>query len=287
MEHRGDTMRMYQRIIILLILMVVTAVALILVKPENTDALSNPQSIVYDATNQVYYVSNSGSGSIVTMDADGNFQPFVTEGLNQPRGLIMPPAGVNLWVVEPKRISAIDLMNKSVAFRIDLPAAKNLTDIAADENGTLYVTDTGGDCLWIVNPSTREKTSISDPRMSKPTGIVYDRPRYQMLFVTATEFSPIFVYDIRTQAIDIYMDTLYGDLRGIAIDPETGAIYFSSLMQRMIVEITLAKNRPEPFFKDLEGAGDLFYDANLKVMRVPLIYKNSIKSITLRQDTPS
>lgn len=276
-------MKNRKRIILIVILTVITALALYLVAPANKGSLSNPQSIVYDAVNEVFYVSNSGSNAVITMDSEGIFKPFITEGLNQPRGLIM--SGAYLWVTEPTRISAIDLMNKSVAFNIDLPEAKNLMDIAADENGLLYVTDTDRDCLWIVNPSTRETSKISDPRVSKPTGIVYDRPRYQMLFVTAADHSPVFVYDLRSQTIDIYMDTMYGDLRGIAIDPETGAVYFSSLMQRMIVEITLAKNRPEPFIRDVAGAGDLIHDGILNVLRVPMMNDDQIRNIPLQQET--
>lgn len=275
-------MRKRKRIILIVILTAITALALYLVAPAKKATLNNPQSIVYDATNEVHYLSNSGSNSIMSMDAEGIYLPFVTDGLNQPRGLIM--SGANLWVVEPKRVTAIDLQKKTVAYHIDVPEAKNLTDIAADENGLLYVTDTDGDCLWIINPSTREMNKISDPRMSKPTGIVYDSPRYQMLLVSGVEYSPIYVFDIISQSIDIYMDTLYGDLRGIAIDPETGAVYFSSLKQQMIVEITLAKNRPEPFIRDISGAGDFIHDLALNVLRVPMMNDNQVRNIPLKQE---
>ncbi|MBM4403149.1 MAG: hypothetical protein FJ042_01990 [Candidatus Cloacimonetes bacterium] len=276
-------MKMYKRIIIILILLAGTTVALLYFVPGKDAILAGPQSIVYDATNDVYYISNGSSNSIVAMDAEGNYTGFVNKGLNQPRGLIM--AGANLWVVEPQRISAIDLLKKTIAYSIDLPESKSLTDIAADENGMLYVTDTGGDCLWVVDPSTREKTRVSDPRLSKPTGIVYDHPRYQMLLVSGADYSPVFAYDIRAQTLDIHMDTLYGDLRGIAIDPETGAIYFSSVKQKMIVEITLARNRPEPFIRDIDSVGDMIFDANHNALQVPLIKQNTIKLIELGQDS--
>ncbi len=116
--------------------------------------------------------------------------------------------------------------------------------------------------------------------MVAPNGIVYDRPRWQMLIVGNTEHSPILSLDTRDMSINIFKDTMYSNLDGIAID-DLGRIFFSSWKEKMIIQIPQEQNR---FITDLtgyDGAADIYYHLPTNELIVPMLRQDRIERISL------
>ncbi len=240
--------------------------------------LRGPESVLYDTANKRYLVSNTRGGSIVAMDADGKLSPFIKKGLKSPKGMAM--AGAYLYVADIGTLQVIDVANAKIAGSIPITGAVMLNDIAIDETGLLYITDTGADCLFIFDPTSKALEKISDPKLKSPNGLVYDRPRSQMLITSFSERAPIVAYDLRNKEVRVFMDTMYSNLDGIAIDND-GIIYFSAWTEKMIVKIPQEQNRFEAFQKKLESPADIYFNAVTNELIVPLLNKNKIKTYRL------
>lgn len=115
-----------------------------------------PESILYDAANDKYLVSNingspsgvDNNGFISIVNPDGSVAQldFIAGGkkgvtLNAPKGLVLH-AGV-LYVADITAVRKFDAKTGAPQGSISFPKATFLNDLVADAEGTLYVSDTG------------------------------------------------------------------------------------------------------------------------------------------------
>ncbi len=116
---------------------------------ETEPALKTPESVLYDATAKVLYVSNidgrepwgkDGKGSIGKVGLDGHIiaAEWVT-GLEAPKGLGLH-AG-KLYVADLDQVVVIDVASAKIERRIAVPTAKKLNDVTVDAQGVVYVSD--------------------------------------------------------------------------------------------------------------------------------------------------
>jgi len=124
---------------------------------ETTD-LSTPESVRYDADQDVFFISNiegnpsqkDGKGSIrkVRADSMGKATAFIESGkngvtLNAPKGLAIQ--GDTLWVADLDAVRGFNRRTGAPVASIDLRAQKAtfLNDVVVGGDGAIYVTDTG------------------------------------------------------------------------------------------------------------------------------------------------
>jgi len=109
--------------------------------------LKNPESVRYDATAKLLYVTNigvfdkDGTGSISKVGLDGKMisKDWIT-GLSAPKGI-----GVyknKMYVAEQSTVAIIDMAKGSVSERIKIDGAEMLNDVTIDSKGIVYVSDT-------------------------------------------------------------------------------------------------------------------------------------------------
>jgi sugar lactone lactonase YvrE len=119
----------------------------ILIPAWQTDTVfEQPESVVYDAKRNVLYVSNvngspteaDGNGYISQLSLNGEIikQHFIS-GLNAPKGLSI--VGDTLYTADINELVEIDLNTQQITQRYKAPNAKFLNDVAADNNGNIYV----------------------------------------------------------------------------------------------------------------------------------------------------
>lgn len=126
-------------------------------KVSEATGLSTPESVLWDAEQQVWFVSNidgspvakDGNGFISRLTADGAIDSlhFVMGGrggvtLNAPKGMAL--VGDTLWVTDIDAIRGFDRKTGALVATVELGAqAKFLNDAVTGPDGTVYITDTG------------------------------------------------------------------------------------------------------------------------------------------------
>src|SRR5215510_1772593 len=116
---------------------------------ETDTVLKVPESVLYDADNQVLYASNingtdgwakDGNGSVAKIGLDGKIiaVEWVT-GLNSPKGLGMYKG--KLYAADIDEVVVIDIKKGAIDKKIPIEGAKGLNDISIGSNGAMYVSD--------------------------------------------------------------------------------------------------------------------------------------------------
>jgi sugar lactone lactonase YvrE len=122
------------------------------------EGLSQPEALSYDASQNVYFISNAngnpgvkdGNGFISRVTADGVMDSlhFIQGGrdgvqLDSPMGSRVQ--GDTLWVLDVDKLRGFDTHSGKPLVTVDLAPLKALflNDLAIDSTGELYLTDTG------------------------------------------------------------------------------------------------------------------------------------------------
>ncbi len=131
---------------------------------ETAKTFAVPESAAWDSRSHVFYVSNydgyhrsqaEGRQTIARISADGKIvEPRWLEGLFNPTGLAVHQD--RLFAVERRAVAVIDIKNKKILSRIDLPGAIFPNDIAIDPAGTLYISDSAAHAIFRVMGETAE-----------------------------------------------------------------------------------------------------------------------------------
>ena len=261
-----------------LVLLIVVAIIIVVLLISRKAPLNGPESIAYDDVSKQFLVSNTLSKNIVSMSLNGQFTPFLKKGLQEPRGIII--YSHKLYVADKASIKVIDLDKAEIIDTINIPGALMLNDLAFTKQGVIYTTDTAGNSVYVIDTLSNKIQKIANPLLQKPNGIIYDMPRDQMFVVCFREKSPILAISTLDNSISIFMDSVYSDLDGIAID-DLGRIYISSWGQNMIFEIPQEQNRFLATFTDIEDAADILYYLPNNELIVPLFNKNKIIRLKL------
>jgi DNA-binding beta-propeller fold protein YncE len=133
-------MRTYGAAVALFFLVASNASAESLSESWRVEGLSNPESVLFDPTQNVLYVSNiageamakDGKGFISRLSPDGKILTLKwTTGLNAPKGLAL--VGERLFVSDIDELVAVDTKTGKIAKRWPAAGAKFLNDVAADE----------------------------------------------------------------------------------------------------------------------------------------------------------
>lgn len=122
---------------------------------EATEDMKTPESTYYDQQSGLVFVSNvagdpktkDGKGWISKLSLSGKvLDGKWVDGLHAPKG--MRAAQGTLWVSNIDEVVAIDIESGKITQRINVPGANFLNDIAIDDKGSVYVSDTYGNKVF-------------------------------------------------------------------------------------------------------------------------------------------
>lgn len=159
---------------------------------------ATPESVLYDAARDRYLVSNingkpvdaDNNGFISELSPDGKVTnlKFIEAGknkvtLNAPKGMALVKDV--LYVADLDTVRMFDAKTGAPKGEIKLPGATFANDVAASEDGKVYVSDsglkmvdgkfegTGTDAVWVIEKG-KAKTLAKSAELTRPNGLLVD-----------------------------------------------------------------------------------------------------------------
>jgi len=255
--------------------------------------LRNPESVRYDSTQDVYFISNmsgfgsvkDGNGYIVRVSASDakTASVFIKGGvagvaLDAPKGMAL--SGDTLWVTDIDKLRGFHRTSGAPLATLDFAplGAVLLNDVAVRPGGELRVTDTGirmteagnyyvgPSRIFAVGPNAAIRTVQSAAQ--EPNGIAWDAARQQWVVVS---FDP-FAWRVWSMGNGDSLRTLLarerqGKLDGVEVLP-SGAILYASWADSSLH--VLENGRDRQILREVPAPADIGIDTRRHRVAIPL-----------------
>jgi len=142
------------------------------------DGLNVPESACYNSTEGIIYVSNivgmhnikDGEGFLSKLNGQGEFitKEWV-KGLNAPKGIGCTKK--KLFVTDIDQVVEVDLASGKVTNTYRNSKSKSLNDVTIASDGTVFISDSGGNCIFKIGKESLEVFLQSD-QLEKMNGIL-------------------------------------------------------------------------------------------------------------------
>ncbi len=143
-----------------------------------TKGLAQPELVVQDSATGAIYVSNI-AGAIMQKDSNGfiaKLKPDGTiatrqwvKGLNAPTGLALHDR--TLYAADVDELLEINVASGEILNRYPAKGAIFLNDVAVDQDGTVYVSDTPTNTIWRLKDGLFEPWLANDA-LKGPNGLL-------------------------------------------------------------------------------------------------------------------
>lgn len=259
-------------------------------KPTVT-GLKNPESVAVGANGRVFIgeigeFGKDGDGRILVLDKAGKAVPFAT-GLDDPKGMVFWFKW--LFVTDNKRVWRIDEKGKKEVFAAKSAFPREplfLNDIAVDEQGILYVSDSGdlkgnGGAVFRIDHRGKVRL-VADlrtiPGLKVPKGLVLDGMSHLLLLDFGSgELLRVRIADGSATKIADGFDG--GD--GLAWD-WFGQLFISSWKQGKVWGIARPGQKAVVVAEGFQSAADLCLSPDGNAILVPDIKAGTLTALPTR-----
>jgi hypothetical protein len=240
----------------------------------------NPESIVYDTSQNRYFISNKGGNSIVVLAEDGTQTDFVTVGLAAPKGLLI--TGDTLIVVNSYEIHGYNIEDTSLIFNYAVENSSFMNDATTDGKGILYISDTGEGKIYKMNLTDGSNHTIVDGNIN-PNGMLFDEASNSFVFCNWEENARIHSFNISDSSLSVLTTTNLTNLDGIARD-NCGNIYVSAWENQSVYAFDPEFQLPPTLIKNrLGGPADISINED-QVLAIPNYSQNLLRFVELGMD---
>jgi sugar lactone lactonase YvrE len=181
-----------------------------------------PETVVYDPKRELLYVSNydaygkspAEKGQFISkVSIDGKIEELKwATGLAKPTGMAIH--GDKLYVVERSGLAEIDLGSGSVVKRYPATGQRFLNDLAIDDSGDVYVSDSGRNSIYKLSGGEFE-VWLEGGEIAKPNGMHLHGDE---LIVGVNGDNSLKAIDLKTKEIRLIRRLGEGTIDGIETD---------------------------------------------------------------------
>lgn len=241
---------------------------------ETGKVFASPESVMYDRTSGLIYVSSingnsgdkDGNGFISRLHPDGSVKDlYWINGLHAPKGMAVDKG--RLYVADIDRLVEIDIHTGEIAGYYTSPDAVFLNDVAAADDGTVYVSDSRANRIFRLKEGKLELW-LTHPDFSKTNGLLV-RGRY--LYAGSMVIHRI---NRNSKRIKIIQKNC-GGIDGL-VENEKGELIFSNWFGRIVIR---QRNKLHVLLHTKEqqiNTADIFYSPELKLLLVPTFLDNRV-----------
>lgn len=241
---------------------------------ETDVELKTPESVLFDEDRNVMYVANingdptekDGNGFISILNSDGSAKNLHWVGnLNAPKGMALS-AG-KLYVSDIDQLVEIDVNSGKVTQKYDAPDAVFLNDVAATDDGDVYVTDTRTAKVHVLKNGKLTEWLSGKP-LDSPNGLFAEKGK---LFIGDLS---IFEVDLKSKKITEYISEA-GGVDGLEKTGK-GEFVFSNWPGKVYIH---RKGKNVKLLDTTEqeiNTADLDYSMKLDLILVPTFFDNKV-----------
>lgn len=253
-----------------------------LVQKWETDSLLKvPESVLFDKTGQVLYVSNTDGpdpwksdekGSISKVGLDGKIiETEWISGLDSPKGMGMFEG--KLYVADLSNLVIIDIASGKIDKKVPIEGALGLNDITIDSGGAVYISDTKG---MKVYKFANGRTEVVLKDLKGPNGLLMHGNDFYVLDAGG-------MYKMNADSsLSKITDGMDGGTDGIEnvtgkefiVSAWEGAIWY---IQEDGTKEVLLDTRAQK-----RNTADIGYDPATRTLYVPTFWKNTVVAYELK-----
>ena len=260
------------------------------VKVASVNGFQTPESVLWDSSQDVYFVSNingnpavkDGNGFISVLAPAGMMRDSAfIKGLNAPKGMAL--VHDTLWVTDIDVVRGFNARTGALVATVVLPGAVFLNDITAAPDGSLYITDTairfgakgmehvGTDQIFRVEPNHKVDIALKSDTLSRPNGITWDATN-QRLIVVPVGGNKLFAWKPGDAAPTV-IGSGPGGYDGVEI--VHGAIFVSSWADSSVYRYE--DGQGTRLIKGVPSPADIGYDAKRNRLLIPIFTGNRVE----------
>jgi hypothetical protein len=178
---------------------------------DTSNALLAPESALWDAQQQLFYVSNINSGGsdneengfISQVNAEGKIVTLHwADGLDDPKGLGMYQG--TLYAADVDQLVIIDMANGKIKQKVSAPGATFLNDVATDDEGNVYISDTRQGKVYRYADG-KISVYLDQPEMKGANGLLVWHGKLWIL-----TSGGIYTYDESNEKLTLFSDGVKG-----------------------------------------------------------------------------
>ncbi len=259
-----------------------------------TEGLDAPESTYYDNDSKSIYVSvvggqpdaKDGNGAIHKLDRNGKMttKDWV-KGLNAPKGLRAYKG--TLWVSDIDQVIAINIEDGSVSKKIDIPGAKFLNDVAIDDGGVVFVSDTLVSRIYRIEDD-KSAVFIDGKQLESPNGLLIQGNKLIVASWGLIEdgnwgtkaMGHVYSIGLGTKLINKITRRPLGHLDGLEVDSK-GNYIVSDWMAGKVFRIKAANGKSEMLMYGFKGSADIGIIPSTQTLIVPRMNENKVTAYAL------
>ncbi len=254
---------------------------------EWKEGIQAPESVVFDDASHVAYISNIvGEGTVkdgqgwISRVEDPRGKAKLTaqwvSGLNAPKGMRIF-MGI-LWVSDIDELVSIDIATAKIKAKIPCPGARFLNDVAVDDSGRVFVSDTLSSRIYVVSGGKAE-VFVEGPDYESPNGLLVDNGKLIVAawgFTSSDDFSTktpgrLYSVGLVTKKKILITPQPIGNLDGLERWGKD-AFVVSDWIKGTVMKVDAKSGKTTKLFSGYKGAADLAVDGEKGAHRTPLIY---------------
>lgn len=175
-----------------------------------SDGLKTPESVLFDPGTNCIYVSNidgnptekDNNGFISLLSPEGTMTKlnWIT-GLNAPKGQAI--FNGKLYVADIDELVVIDIKGSKIVDRMKIPKAQFLNDIAINDDGTIFISDTKGNKIYALHQG-KVSVWLENRQIEGPNGLWVEKGQ---LYIGTNK---LLQAEIKTKTIKILIENTGG-----------------------------------------------------------------------------
>lgn len=246
---------------------------------ETNCDLKTPESVLYDAENNVIYVANI-NGNPAEKDGNGFISVINKKGeatnlnwikkLNAPKGMAL--FNGKLYVADIDELIEIDIKKGKVENRYKEPNALILNDVTACQNGMIFVSDTETAKIHVLQ-NGEFKVWFEGSPLEGPNGLMAEKGK---LLVGDRN---IYEIDILTQKVEIRIENA-GGVDGLEKN-DNGEFVYSNWQGRIFIHKNGQNIKLLDTVDQKINSADIDYIFDEKIILVPTFFNNKIVAYRL------